>query len=85
MLEMEQQSIKVDAELQAEIELNQRNMSEVKDNLSDLLQVLSSDNEQLNTFDKQRLLLLDQHTKNNRQLDSAKNLVNNYNCNYYLK
>ena len=72
MLEMEQQSIKVDAELQAEIELNQGNMSEVKDNLSDLLQVLSSDNEQLNTLDKQRLLLLEQYTKNNRQLESTK-------------
>ena len=72
MLKMEQQSIKVDAELQAEIELNQRNMSEVKDNLSDLLQVLSSDNEQLNTLDKQRLLLLEQYTKNNRQLETTK-------------
>jgi len=72
MIEMEQQSIKVEPALQLEITLNQSNMSDVKDNLSDLLQVLSSDNEQLNTLEKQRLLLLEQHTKNNRQLDNTK-------------
>ena len=72
MVELEQQSIKVETSLQTEIELNQANMSEVKDSLSDLLHVLSSDNEQFNILDKQRLLLLEQHKNNNRQLDEAK-------------
>ncbi|WP_413693329.1 ATP-binding protein [Psychromonas sp. KJ10-2] len=36
------------------------------------LQVLSSDNQQLNTLEKQRTSVLDQHTKNNRQLDDYK-------------
>tara|TARA_R110001583_G_scaffold743_9_gene6830 strand:- start:11433 stop:15254 length:3822 start_codon:yes stop_codon:yes gene_type:complete len=72
MVELEQQSIKVESSLQTEIELNQANMSEVKDSLSDLLHVLSSDNEQFNILDKQRLLLLEQHKNNNRQLDETK-------------
>ncbi|TEW55167.1 ATP-binding protein [Psychromonas sp. RZ22] len=72
MTELAQQSIKVEDSLQNEIELNQANMSDAKDQLSDLLQVLSSDKEHFNTLDKQRQLLLDEHKKNNRQLDDAK-------------
>ncbi|MDN2662086.1 ATP-binding protein [Psychromonas sp. 14N.309.X.WAT.B.A12] len=70
--ESAQKNISVEPALQAEIESNQLNMSDVKDRLSDLLQVLSSDNEQLNTLEKQRTLVLEQHTKNNRQLDEHK-------------
>lgn len=72
MVALEQQSIQVEPELQSEIELNQSNMSNVKDSLSDLLQVLSSDNDQLNTLDKQRTLLLDKHKQENRQLETCK-------------
>ena len=70
--ELAQKNINIDPELQREIELNQINISTIKDSLSDLLQVLNTDNEQLNTLEKQRLLLLDQHTKNNRQVDEQK-------------
>ena len=70
--ESAQKNISVEPALQAEIENNQLNMSDVKDRLSDLLQVLSTDNEQLNTLEKQRTLVLDQHAKNNRQLDELK-------------
>jgi len=72
MAVLAQQNIAVEPALQEEITANQKNMSEVKDNLNDLLQVLGSDNDQLNTLDKQRALLLDQYSKTNRQLDDAK-------------
>jgi len=72
MLEVEQQNMTVDKALQAEIDLNQMNMSAAKDNLSDLLQRLSNETAQFNTLEKDRLSLLAQHKQNNRQLDEAK-------------
>ena len=72
MAELEQKNIQLDATLQADIIQNQENLSEVKEASSDLLQVLSSDNEQLNTLDKQRLVLLDKHKQENRQLEQVK-------------
>lgn len=72
MVEMQQQNVQISTELQSEIEVNHSNISQVKDALSDLLQVLSSDNEQLNTVEKQRTLLLDKHKQDNRQLEQIK-------------
>jgi chromosome segregation ATPase len=56
--------------------LNQTNMSEAKDALSELLQSLSSDNEALNLLDKKRLMLLDKHKQENRQLEGLKHSQN---------
>ena len=72
MAELELQNIQLDVSLQTDIIQNQENLSAVKDALSHLLQVLSSDNEQLNTLDKQRLVLLDKHKQENRQLEQVK-------------
>ncbi|MEL0628569.1 ATP-binding protein [Psychromonas aquatilis] len=72
MVTLEQQSIKVESELQAEIDQNRNNMSDAKDSLNDLLQVISSDNQQLNHLEKQRTALLEQHSKNNRILEQTK-------------
>jgi len=72
LVQLEQKSIRVEQSLEEEIQVNQQNMSLLKDTLSDLLLVLSSDNEQLNTLEKQRVTLNDKHKQESRQLEENK-------------
>jgi len=72
MNELAQASITIEPSLQLEIDNNQLNMSQVKDTVSDLLQALSGDNEQLSTLEKQRTLLLEEQSKTKRQLEKNK-------------
>jgi len=72
MLQLEQANIQIESSLQDEINLNQQSTSEAKDTLSQLLQTLSVDNEQLSSLEKKRLTLLDKHKQENRQLETSK-------------
>ena len=74
MLELEQANIQIESSLQNEINVNQQNTSEAKDNLSLLLQALSSDNELFNDLEKKRNTLLDKHKQESRQLENNKQL-----------